>query len=112
MTPDDVTMPESLPGLIEGRIVHYVLESGRSKGEHRPAIVVRDWKQENGLVQLQVFTDGENDGLRDIVTERLMPIIDLDYSDFLLWRTSVPYSEDKEPGTWHWISDDGRLNNV
>jgi hypothetical protein len=83
-----------MEGLTEGRIVHYVLESGRSKGEHRPAIVVRDWKQENGLVQLQVFTDGTNDLIADF---------DGAVGKNVVWRTSVHYSEAKEPGTWHWI---------
>lgn len=91
-------------GLTEGRIVHYVLESGRNKGEHRPAIVVRDWKQSNGLVQLQVFTDGMNDGFKEShlvsIGEEGASVV---ASQNIMWRTSVHYSEDKEPGTWHWI---------
>ncbi len=93
-----------MDGLTEGRIVHYVLESGRSKGAHRPAIVVRDWKQSNGLVQLQVFTDGWNDEFKDT---HLVRIGEQDtvvvISQNTIWRTSVHYSEDKEPSTWHWI---------
>ena len=93
-----------MDGLTEGRIVHYVLESGRSKGEHRPAIVVRNWNQENGLVQLQVFTDGWNDEFKDT---HLVRIGEQDtvvvISQNTIWRTSVHYSENKEPGTWHWI---------
>ncbi len=93
-----------MDGLTEGRIVHYVLESGRSKGAHRPAIVVRDWKQSNGLVQLQVFTDGWNDEFKDT---HLVRIGEQDtvvvISQNTIWRTSVHYSEDKQPGTWHWI---------
>lgn len=97
-------MGVNMDGLIEGRVVHYVLESGRSKGAHRPAIVVRDWKQENELVQLQVFTDGSNDGFE--VTHLINAggheaIIKITQNS--IWRTSVHYSEDKEPGTWHWI---------
>jgi hypothetical protein len=97
-----------MEGLTEGRIVHYVMPNG----EHRPAIVVRVWRQtvqvdpsidirltqefklvppENGCCQLQVFldSDGEhdwNDGPKNI-----------------LWATSVLYSEKPEPLTWHWI---------
>ena len=94
-----------MDGLTEGRIVHYVLESGRNKGEHRPAIVVRDWKQENGLVQLQVFTDGHNDGFENMVAgmQSNGEAVSLRWSANTLWRTSVHYSEAKEPGTWHWI---------
>lgn len=72
-------------GLGIGRIVHYVLPSGPSKGQHRPAIVVRVWNPE-GLVQLQVFTDGLNDGLLN--TE---------------WQTSVTYSSQPTEGTWHYL---------
>lgn len=81
-----------MEGLTAGRNVHYVLPDGRSKGEHRPAIVVKlcppEWNYPDGAVQLQVFVDGTND-----------------YPDAAgsLWRTSVLYSEGKEAGTWHWI---------
>jgi hypothetical protein len=48
-----------------------------------PAIIVRTWEEtsyENDEINLKVFTDGQNN----------------------LWRTSVPYDENKAPGTWHW----------
>lgn len=80
-------------GLVEGRIVHYVMERGHHIGVHRPAIVVRDWKQENGLVQLQVFTDGLNDGFVDLNGGPMN----------IIWCSSVLHDEEtKEPGTWHW----------
>ena len=53
-----------LEGLTEGRICHFVLENGA----HRPAIIVRVWRQgnehppENGYSNLVVFMDGTNDG--------------------------------------------------
>jgi len=56
-----------------GRIVHYILPDGPSKGEHRPAIIVRVWGEptEVSSVQLQVFADGcgtpgYNDGLPNV----------------------------------------------
>jgi hypothetical protein len=80
-------------GLTEGLIVHYVMDRGHNIGVHRPAIVVRDWKQQNGLVQLQVFTDGLNDGFVD---HNGAPIN-------VIWCTSVAHDEqEKAPGTWHW----------
>jgi hypothetical protein len=79
--------PQPLAGLTEGRMCHYVLPDGRNKGEHRPAIVVKVWSTTVGTSNLQVFTDGSNDGA-DVGTR---------------WVTSVVYSEDKTPGTWHWI---------
>jgi hypothetical protein len=87
--PEEATDP--LPGLTEGRIVHFVLGDGPSAGQHRPAIVVRVWNPKatelssRGTIQLQVFTDGSNDGLQNVE-----------------WRTSVGYSEDPQPYTWHW----------
>lgn len=84
----------NLEGLTEGRIVHYVLpeDAGPSAGQHRPAIVVKVWRvlpegtpPPNGTSDLQVFTDGENDQLPD-----------------MMWKTSVEYDEHGGPGTWHW----------
>ncbi len=91
-----------IEGLTEGRIVHYVLEG---KGDHRPAIVVRDWKQENGLVNLQVFTDGWNDGFKvthlvQVGEQQVEGVLAIDQN--VIWRTSIHYDEYKEPGTWHW----------
>ena len=74
-----------MEGLTEGRIVHYVLPEGRSKGQHRPAMVVRVWW--GTAVNLQVFVDGSNDG----------------YASGMTWRTSVHYDPDGAPDTWHWI---------
>lgn len=48
-----------------------------------PAIIVATWENtgyENDEVNLKVFTDAPKNA----------------------WQTSVPYSEDKEPYTWHW----------
>lgn len=90
-----------IAGLAVGRIVHYVLENG----QHRPAIVVRDWQQENGLVNLQVFTDGWNDQyasthLVQVGEQKLEGVLKVDQNS--IWRTSVHCSEEMEPGTWHW----------
>ncbi len=74
-----------------GRIVHYVLPDGPSKGEHRPAVIVKVWTNNPHLgVQLQVFTDGLNDGTT--------------YKTGLFWATSVPYADPSEnkPHSWHW----------
>lgn len=74
-----------MDGLIEGRLVHFVMPDG----QHRPAIVVRVWSKETGYCNLQVITDGSNDGQENTSGMR--------------WETSVNYSEGKEPRTWHWI---------
>ena len=73
--------------------VLYVMSSGHSKGEDRPAIIVRNWDNPNapGMVNLQVFTDFLNDYPTGVPG-----------SDGRLWATSVHYSETHEPGTWHW----------
>lgn len=68
-----------------GRIVHYVLNP--YTGEHRPAIIVGAYG--NNIVNLQVFTDGDNDA-------------DLSNSG-TFWASSVEQSEEfKERNTWHW----------
>lgn len=74
-----------------GRVVHYVLDKPYSAGEPpavRPAIVVLVWGHDDQMVNLQVFTDGKNDGA--------------EYASGLAWKTSRKYSEGREPGTWHW----------
>ena len=85
-----------MEGLTEGRIVHYVMEDGRHPGEHRAAVVVKDWKEEAGTVNLAVFVDGTNDYANiDVnLATSFMPVV---------WKTSRMYSEAKTPGTWHWI---------
>lgn len=78
-----------------GRHVHYVLDAESyakdlntsSLGECRSAIIVRAWSETT--VQLQVLTDGYNDGKQ--------------YAAGLIWRTSVHRDEEQHaPGTWHW----------
>lgn len=88
-----------MEGLIEGRIVHYVLSDGPHAGEHRPAIIVRVWRvrdadgnehpPDNGYSNLVVFMDGSNDGDR--------------FAGCLSWQTSVVFSQEPQPRTWHWI---------
>lgn len=83
-----------MEGLTEGRIVHYVLPDGPHAGEHRPAIVVKVWRQSdgtppvNGYSNLMVFVDGTNDNPN--------------YSG-PVWATSIEFSADPRPRTWHWI---------
>jgi hypothetical protein len=79
-----------------GRIVHYTYavhdldaEHQHLVGESRPAIVVRVWPNEFGQkdgYNLQVFTDGANDG---------KPI-------GLHWATSRELVEEPAPGKCHW----------
>jgi hypothetical protein len=94
-----------MDGLMIGRIVHYVLtdvdayEVNRSRndsymanstrayvgnlarrGDHLPAIVTWVPNKERGYINAQVLLDG-NDSM---------------------WVTTRSYSEELEPGTWHW----------
>lgn len=80
-------MLEPLKGFTIGRVVHYVMPDGA----HRPALIVNDWHDISapceGYANLQVFTDGPNDGD--------------EYKSGLYWATSICHSEDPRPGTWH-----------
>ena len=78
-----------------GRIVHYVLNHGKSEGQHRPAIIIETCEHLFGAgvysreeCQLMVFVDGSNDGTP--------------WHGLPIWATSVPHDEDGTPGTWHW----------
>ena len=75
--------------LLIGSMVHYILGNGPSKGECRPAVVVKIWNEESGSAQLIVFMDGTNDGL--------------DLGDYVLWVTSV--LPGNSHGEWHFISE-------
>lgn len=75
-----------MKGVIEGRMVHYVLPSGG----HRAALIVKK-QNENGCCNLQVFTDGMNDGPK--------------YEKGFVRVSSVNYSESPTPNTWHWIEE-------
>ena len=86
----ETSEPKVMPGLTEGRMVHYVLDQGPYKGEHRAAVITRIWDHGTGYCNLTVFIDGSND----------------EYGEYVLgpaWITSVEYSEDPRPRTWHWI---------
>jgi hypothetical protein len=97
MQPDEKPTQTASQGIQQvpsiGRIVHYELESGPHKGEHRPAIIVKVWaepgqEQPGSACQLLVFTDSDGDG---------------QYNDQLsqvMWKTSR--SQGTGPGFWHW----------
>lgn len=79
-----------------GDIVLFTLDEGPDIGQDRPALVVRVWTdlegkaQENGVCQLQVFTDSDvlgkfNDQLPQV-----------------MWKTSIVYSDEGHFGAWHW----------
>lgn len=66
---------------IGAQVLYYMPRSG----EPRPAFIVRVWEGES-YVNLQVLTDQRNDSLMDNV----------------MWKTSVQYSDAREPDTWAW----------
>lgn len=77
-----------IPGIIEGRVVHYVIPlEQKNGGQHRAATICRVWDTTTGLVNLNVSWDGNNDNADDRGT----------------WLGSIYYSEDKAPNTWHWL---------
>jgi hypothetical protein len=82
--------PESLPGLLEGRIVHYVAYNGR----HLAAIVIgHDGSKSYSDADIALFTNMNN--------------VNGSKSFGLQFHQDIPYSETKEPGTWHWIERSG-----
>lgn len=93
-----------LNGLQIGRIVHYVLGANdvsnpKFVGRHVAGIVVNACPKlgrEDGYANLTIFPDWSNDGFEDF-SKGAMPV-----AVGIAWKTSVSYSEDKEPGTWHW----------
>lgn len=68
-------------GLAVGRTVHYV----SMEGVHLMAHVVKVWSKESGLVNLHVHIDES-----EYTGNPLFPV------------TSINYSEEPKPNTWHW----------
>ncbi len=108
-----------------GRIVHYVLESGPSKGQSRGAQITSVFPQNAAppLLNLVVTLDGLNDtkatedphthryvGPRDDESEEVRgPWVTWGGPGTLhRWVTSIPHAEAVgsppafTPGTWHW----------
>jgi hypothetical protein len=87
-----------MEGLNEGRIVHYVMPNN----QNRAALVVRVFThlapEHDGMANLYVFLDGLNDQGQfpdgSVLSGQGVTIY---------WATSVHYSEEPLPGTWHWI---------
>jgi hypothetical protein len=80
-----------MQGLIEGRVVHYVI----AEGQHRAALVVRVWNKETGCSNLQVFVDGTNDSTFRVPASSQI--------SGMMWKTSVSYDDKtKKVGTWHY----------
>jgi hypothetical protein len=86
-----------------GRIVRFVLgTSVHSKLVERPAVIVEDWGlSAEGAVNLMVFTDGGNDDAFVEASERAARAPGKS-TRCVVWRTSVPFSAEPKPGTWHW----------
>ena len=110
-----------MPDASIGRIVHYVLNEGRSKGQSRPAQVVAVFDQPDGppLCNLVVTLDGENDAIPDNSHGHLFkyeagesPKMTNDEptkrNGLHTWVTSVSHatavgsSPTYPPNTWHW----------
>ncbi len=71
-----------------GRFVHYIMPIGRNPGACRPGIIVNIFDQKSNRLQLQVFTDGSNDGA--------------EYAEGCVWVPSVALDAlGKEAGSWH-----------
>lgn len=79
-----------------GRVLHFVVPDTNGT-KCRPAIVVEDWPKSGrpGYVNLQVLTDGKNDG-----------------KDNVVWETSVlPNHAARAMRSWHWPRECGKLES-
>lgn len=73
-----------MDGLTIGRMVHYVIQESLSDHLlHRAAVITHVWS-DNGTVNLHVFKDGSFPGIQET-------------------PTSVMFSQEPKPNTWHWI---------
>jgi hypothetical protein len=85
LAPAPTLPPAPIPGLINGRVVHYVLDQDKHRTAHITAVVDAN----DGTVNLYVLFDGPNDGRSPLSCSE--------------WLQNVEYSEFHIPGTWHFI---------
>ncbi len=90
-----------MEGLIEGRIVHYVMPNG----QHRAAIVAKVWS-DSGTSNLQVITDSFNDlphtpNEREQFENAGLVVDEVRHGH--IWKTSIQFSAEARPNTWHWV---------
>jgi hypothetical protein len=86
-----------LDGLTIGSAIHFVMANGPSAGQCRHAVVVRNWSGGKGLglVNAVVSIDGANDAPSPAGNVAMQ-----------MWVTSIRYSEQHEPCTWHWPKEE------
>jgi hypothetical protein len=98
MNNSNQTIGTKIPEPQIGDKVLYVMEGGRAEGKIRPAFIVEIFNNSGlpadnsppaPMVNLQVLTDGTNDGF------------DSNFGG-LAWKTSRHFNADKMPGTWHY----------
>jgi hypothetical protein len=79
-------IPDGMPGLIEGRIIHYVAYNYR----HLAGIVI-------GYDPAQSYSNA------DIVIFTNMSNVNNVKNFGMQFHTDIEYSEVPKPGTWHWV---------
>jgi hypothetical protein len=87
-----------MEGLIEGRVIHVVLDAsyGANAGQHRSARISQVVDAEKGLIATHIdLLPGDH-----WVPAANHAGTDWERTGFL---PTVPYSEGKEPGSWHWL---------
>ena len=85
-----------------GRIFHFVLAEGKSKGQCRPFMVVREWSP--GMANGLVFLDGSNDFVNDAGQALKEPSAagqPWPASATVAWVTSAGRSKGGTERTWH-----------
>src|SRR3990167_2997375 len=87
------------------RLYHFVLPDGRSKGQCRPLLVVREWSP--GMVNGLVFLDSSNDFLDDALNPLKEPLPGQLWpeSSRVAWATSVGKSSSGQARTFHSYQD-------
>lgn len=94
MSTGEVGQRTPMKGLTTGRMVHYVLDRGPNKGEHRAAVVTSVADPVDGGVTLEVMTT-----TLDLISPNELK------SGVYYYDDSAPegYPQTARQGTWHWI---------
>lgn len=82
-----------------GRMVHFVLDQGPFRGEHRPAIIVAVFRSgDEYLCNLQVILDCNEHGYGNDSPATWEP----PSQSPIYWATSRAHDHGHQYGTWHW----------
>lgn len=100
---EEAAQQQSPQATSEGRVVHYVLAKGDSRGAHRAALIVNSLGGSRTHVNLHIHLDSTCDRGHEFRLFDANEVQTFWSVAMVVQLSHVPYDEEtKAPGTWHW----------